>query len=97
MFREAAVNNPTFARDHIGDAQAKACLVRLLPARPPVEHVKMHHRQTEIPPEPQGKACLAAALAANDDDPARGQAPTASRAIDRDSKSSNELPLFSGN
>ena len=31
----------------------------------------MHYRQIEISPEPQGKACLAAALAANNDDPAR--------------------------
>jgi hypothetical protein len=44
-----------------------------------VEYVKMHHRQTEIPPEPQGKACLAAALAANDDDPAHDTARTRSR------------------
>ena len=40
-------------------------IFRPLPAGPPVERVKMHYRQIEISPEPQGKACLAAALAAN--------------------------------
>lgn len=70
--REAAVDDPTFPRDRIGDAHTKACLVRCLPARSPIEHVKMHHRQAELSPELHGKACHAAAVAANNDDPAHG-------------------------
>jgi hypothetical protein len=36
----------------------------------------------EISPEPQGKVCLAAALAANNDDPAHGKAKRALFAAD---------------
>src|SRR5262252_4087975 len=43
----------------------------------------MYHRQTEIPPEPQGKACFAAALAANNDDPAHDTARTRAWAVAR--------------
>jgi len=52
--REATVDDPILASDRVGDARAKACLVRRLPVWPPVEHLKMHHRQAELSPELQG-------------------------------------------
>ena len=48
----------------------KLALSELLPAWTPVERVEMHNRQAELSPELQGEACLAAALAANNNNSA---------------------------